>query len=77
MYRYSPSNTVHYFDLLKFSGATEVDRRLSAVCQLQTNVVSGLVFLWVIALPVLFGYVLMHNLDSPTRFEKSKDDDGR
>ena len=47
------------------------------LCQLQTNVVSGLVFLWVITIPVLFGYALMHNLDSPTRFEKSKDDDGR
>jgi hypothetical protein len=55
----------------------ETEKVCDDLCQLQTNVVSGLVFLWVIALPVLFGYALMHNLDSPTRFEKSKDDDGR
>ena len=55
----------------------ETEKVCDDLCQLQTNVVSGLVFLWVLALPVLFGYALMHNLDSPTRFEKSKDDDGR
>ena len=55
----------------------ETEKVCDDLCQLQTNVVSGLVFLWVITIPVLFGYALMHNLDSPTRFEKSKDDDGR
>ena len=48
-----------------------------ALCRLQTNVVTGLVFFWTIVLTVLFGYALMHNLDSPTRFEKSKDEDQR
>lgn len=47
------------------------------LCQLQTNVISGLVFAWVLVMTILFGYALMHNLDSPTRFEKSKEEDGR
>jgi hypothetical protein len=47
------------------------------LCQLQTNVLTGLLFFTTVALTIMFGYALMHNLDSPTRFEKSKEEEGR
>ena len=45
-----------------------------ATCEAQTNLISGLLFFWTLALGVLFGYALMHNLDTPTRFERSKEE---
>ena len=48
-----------------------------ALCALQTNIVSALVFFWTLALTILFGYAMMHNLDTPTRFEKSKEESER
>ena len=48
-----------------------------ALCALQTNIVSALVFFWTLVLAILFGYAMMHNLDTPTRFEKSKEESER
>ena len=45
--------------------------------RLQTNIVSALVFFWTLALAILFGHAMMHNLDTPTRFEKSKEESER
>ena len=48
------------------------------LCKLQTNIVTGLIFFWTVLLCILFGYALMHNLDTPHRFERSKEEtDGR
>lgn len=47
------------------------------LCKLQTNIVTGLIFFWTVLLCILFGYALMHNLDTPSRFEKSKEETDR
>jgi hypothetical protein len=47
------------------------------LCKLQTNIVSGLIFFWTVLFTILFGYALMHNLDTPSRFEKSKEETDR
>jgi hypothetical protein len=38
---------------------------------------TGLIFFWTVLLCILFGYALMHNLDTPSRFEQSKEDTDR
>ena len=47
------------------------------LCKLQTNVVSGLIFFWTAVIIILSGYALMHNLDCPSKFEKSKEETER
>ena len=64
--------------LLQTSGDGEEEGYVcDALCALQTNIVSALVFFWTLALAILFGYAMMHNLDTPTRFEKSKEESER
>lgn len=64
--------------LLQTSGDGEEEGYVcDALCALQTNIVSALVFFWTLALTILFGYAMMHNLDTPTRFEKSKEETER
>ena len=64
--------------LLQTSGDGEEEGYVcDALCALQTNIVSALVFFWTLVLAILFGYAMMHNLDTPTRFEKSKEESER
>lgn len=69
---------------LLFSGAKSPPPAAAAetyvcddLCKLQTNVVSGLIFFWTVVIIILFGYALMHNLDCPSKFEKSKEETDR